>query len=143
MNRSQGSIYSTFVWRFTNPVENPSFKDFILEPFDAGYMITCIIFVILGSCGMFLNGRALYLFCRSKTVSKIWSFILHISQRCCKYKAGWVKSKQQFVYIMMPIIGEKSIQFHYPEPDCERLSDIISWSFLRQRWKLAQRKDIS
>ena len=69
MNRSQGSIYSTFVWRFTNPIENPSFKDFILEPFDAGYMITCIIFVILGSCGMFLNGRAVYLFCRSKTVS--------------------------------------------------------------------------
>ena len=73
MNRTQGSIYSTFVWRFTNPVENPSFKDFILEPFDAGYMITCIIFVILGSCGMFLNGRAFYLFCRSKTVGNIFS----------------------------------------------------------------------
>ena len=78
MNRTQGSIYSTFVWRFTNPVENPSFKDFILEPFDAGYMITCIIFVILGSCGMFLNGRAFYLFCRSKTVGNIFQDVYKV-----------------------------------------------------------------
>ena len=69
MNVSQGSYYSTFVWRFTNPLENPSFKEFAMEPFDAGYMISCVIFVILGSCGIFLNGRAFYYFFRPKTVS--------------------------------------------------------------------------
>ena len=69
MNVSQGSYYSTFVWRFTNPLENPSFKEFAMEPFDAGYMISCVIFVIFGSCGIFLNGRAFYYFFRPKTVS--------------------------------------------------------------------------
>ena len=68
ISEAQGSYYSTFVWRFANPIKNPTFREFILEPFDAGYMITCVTLVILGSCGMFLNGRAVYNFCRSKTV---------------------------------------------------------------------------
>ena len=37
--------------------------------FDAGYMMSCVIFGILGTCGTFLNGRSIYYFCLSKTVS--------------------------------------------------------------------------
>jgi hypothetical protein len=73
MNISQGTYFSSFVWRFANPLENPTYQEFVVEPFDAGYMITCITLVILGSCGIFLNGRAFYYFCRSKTVRKTLS----------------------------------------------------------------------
>ena len=65
MNLPQGSVLKEFVWRFTDRVDNPSYKDFFLEPFDTGYMITCILFIILGACGIFLNARAVYLFFQS------------------------------------------------------------------------------
>ena len=84
MNIPQGSILKEFVWRFTDRVDNPSYKDFFLEPFDTGYMITCILFIILGSCGIFLNARAVYLFFQSKTVSvfKVISVIKFILLLC-------------------------------------------------------------
>ena len=63
-----GNYYSTFLWRFTDKTKNTDFNDFLVERFDAGYMLTCICFVILGSFGTSLNGRACYNFCKTKTV---------------------------------------------------------------------------
>ena len=36
--------------------------------FDAGYMMSCVMFGILGTCGTCLNGRSIYYFGFSKTV---------------------------------------------------------------------------
>ena len=76
-----GNYYSTFLWRFTDKTKNTDFNDFLDERFDAGYMLTCICFVILGSFGTSLNGRACYNFCRTKTViSEMYFKLLHITQ---------------------------------------------------------------
>ena len=81
MDMPQGSLLKEFVWRFTDRVNNPSYKDFFLEPFDTGYMITSILFIILGACGIFLNARAVYLFFQSKTVRayKVISVLIFLS----------------------------------------------------------------
>ena len=107
MNVSQGSYYSTFVWRFTNPLENPSFKEFALEPFDAGYMISCVIFVILGSCGIFLNGRSLYFFFRPKTVSFTLVHTYANTPKQIIYFANKCDSNDNYIIF----IGEKSVQY--------------------------------
>ena len=44
-------------------------NDFKRYGFDAGFMMSCVMFGILGTCGTFLNGRSIYYFCLSKTVS--------------------------------------------------------------------------
>ena len=77
-----GNYYSTFLWRFTDKTKNTDFNDFLDERFDAGYMLTCICFVILGSFGTSLNGRACYNFCRTKTViSEMYFKLLHITRQ--------------------------------------------------------------
>ena len=48
--------------------KNQSIEDFSLDGFDIGSMVSCIILGILGAHGVFLNGRAFYYFCLSKTV---------------------------------------------------------------------------
>ena len=73
-----GNYYSTFLWRFTDKTKNTDFNDFLVERFDAGYMLTCICFVILGSFGTSLNGRACYNFCRTKTVISEINICYHI-----------------------------------------------------------------
>ena len=71
---SKGGYYSSFVWRFTSDLEKASFEDFDLEPFDFFYTISVFTFVTFGAIGIFFNGRSLYNFCLSKTVSgKIYS----------------------------------------------------------------------
>ena len=66
---SKGGYYSSFVWRFTSDLESASFEDFDLEPFDFFYTISVFTFVTFGALGIFFNGRSLYHFCLSKTVS--------------------------------------------------------------------------
>ena len=66
---SKGGYYSSFVWRFTSDLEQASFEDFDLEPFDFFYTISAFTFVTFGAIGIFFNGRSLYHFCCSKTVS--------------------------------------------------------------------------
>ena len=66
---SKGGYYSSFVWRFTSDLEQASFEDFDLEPFDFFYTISVFTFVTFGAIGIFFNGRSLYNFCLSKTVS--------------------------------------------------------------------------
>ena len=68
MQNPKGSYYSAFVWKFANSNEN-DFTDFILKPFDVGYVLICVIFVTFGAFGMFLNGRNIYEFWWLKTVS--------------------------------------------------------------------------
>ena len=67
---SKGGYYSSFVWRFTSDLESASFEDFDLEPFDFFYTISVFTFVTFGALGIFFNGRSLYHFCLSKTVSR-------------------------------------------------------------------------
>ena len=68
MQNPEGSYYSAFVWKFANSNEN-DYTDFILKPFDVGYVLICVIFVTFGAFGMFLNGRNIYEFWWFKTVS--------------------------------------------------------------------------
>ena len=68
MQNPKGSYYSKFVWKFANTQEN-AFEDFILGPYDVGYIIICALFVSFGAFGMFLNGKNIYSFLWIKTVS--------------------------------------------------------------------------
>ena len=82
LNSELGNYNSTFLWRFTDKTKNTDFNDFLDERFDAGYMLTCICFVILGSFGTSLNGRACYNFCRTKTViSEMYFKLFHITKK--------------------------------------------------------------
>ena len=74
MQNPKGSYYSAFVWKFANSQEN-AFEDFILAPFDVGYVIICVLFVSFGACGMYLNAKNIYEFWRLKTVSSIFLFV--------------------------------------------------------------------
>ena len=42
--------------------------DLKLEAFDAGFLVMCIIFIFLGSCGVLSNGRAFFMFFQPTTV---------------------------------------------------------------------------
>ena len=44
------------------------FQDLTIHPSDGGYMLFCIIFIHLGSAGVFLNWRAFYSFFHLQTV---------------------------------------------------------------------------
>ena len=58
-----------------SPSNSPNLQqDLRRYGFDAGYMMSCVMFGILGTCGTFLNGRSIYYFCLSKTVSYGVSF---------------------------------------------------------------------
>ena len=74
MQDPHGSYYSAFVWKFANTKDNPSFEEFVAEPYDLGYVIICISFVLFGMCGMFLNGRNIYTFLLRNTVSRHGNF---------------------------------------------------------------------
>ena len=67
---SKGGYYSSFLWRFTSPLSKESFEDFALEQFDFFYTISVFIFVTFGLFGILLNGRRVYIFCCSNTVSQ-------------------------------------------------------------------------
>ena len=73
--RIHGNVYSSFIWKFTDPKDYLSFDEFLSESIDLEFMSLCVFFVFFGSCGMFLNGRRIYEFCRAKTVNNI-HFIL-------------------------------------------------------------------
>ena len=75
MQNPKGSYYSAFVWKFANSQEN-AFEDFILAPFDVGYVIICVLFVSFGACGMYLNAKNIYEFWRLKTVSSTFLFVI-------------------------------------------------------------------
>lgn len=68
MIRIHGNVYSSFIWKFTDPKDYLSFDEFLSESIDLEFMSLCIFFVFFGSCGMFLNGRRIYEFCCPKTV---------------------------------------------------------------------------
>ena len=60
-------LIMTVIETSQNPSNSPN--DLRRYGFDAGYMMSCVMFGILGTCGTFLNGRSTYHFCLSKTVS--------------------------------------------------------------------------
>ena len=63
---TEGS-FSIFVGVFSFPNESGVLKE---ESFEAAYIVILAILTILGICGTILNGWALHLFCKTKTVSR-------------------------------------------------------------------------
>ena len=59
------SYHTIFINLFSSSEEDISGH----KPFQIGYVIICVILGIFGICGMSLNGWAIYLFTKTKTVS--------------------------------------------------------------------------
>ena len=55
--------------KYRMPTGNVSYSDFITESYNVEFMTMCIVFIFLGSFGMFLNGKKICQFFQSKTVS--------------------------------------------------------------------------
>ena len=63
---TEGS-FSIFVGVFSFPTEPGLVKE---ESFEVTYVVIVAILTLLGICGTILNGWALHLFCKTKTVSR-------------------------------------------------------------------------
>ena len=64
-----GSYNPTYAWGMPQSGGNATkFQDLTIHPSDGGYMLFCIIFIHLGSAGVFLNWRAFYSFFHLQTV---------------------------------------------------------------------------
>ena len=106
MQNPKGSYYSAFVWKFANSQEN-AFEDFILAPFDVGYVIICVLFVSFGACGMYLNAKNIYEFWRLKTVSSTFLFVILKFNDMNHFYAGVIE-KSYLIFCFFDL-GEKSI----------------------------------
>ena len=66
VQETEGS-FSIFVGVFSFPNEPGVLKE---KSFEASYIVILAILTLLGMCGTVLNGWALHLFCKTKTVSR-------------------------------------------------------------------------
>ena len=67
---ADGSYNPTYAWGMpqSGAGNATKFQDLTIHPSDGGYMLFCIIFIHLGSAGVFLNWRAFYSFFHLQTV---------------------------------------------------------------------------
>ena len=67
-NENDETYQNIFIRLFSSDEEeNSQIKN--EKPFHISYIVICVVLVLFGLCGMSLNGWAIYLFTRTKTVS--------------------------------------------------------------------------
>ena len=106
---------------------NNSSRELDLKTYDAAFLIMSILFIFIGSCGVFANGRSLCLFFPTDIVSQILLKILLFTH----YDYN-MSNMDLILNVCMFFLDQESREPYCTQHRCEWFVYFINWDFRRR-----------